>query len=71
MEIGVLKIRRFQINMRRVSIWLNFGMSWCTFFFLHRDNKFKRASVTIVLFLLLGRKQVIALRYVMNVQLHL
>ena len=41
-------------------------MSWCTFFFLHRDNKFKRASVTIVLFLLLGRKQVITLRYVMD-----
>jgi len=36
------------------------------FFLLYRDNKFKRTSVTIVLFLLLGRKQVITLRYVMD-----
>ena len=67
MEIGVLKIRRFQINMRRVSIWLNFGMSWCSFFPYIQITNLNE----LVLFLLLGRKPVIALRYVMKVQLHL
>jgi hypothetical protein len=36
------------------------------FFPLYRDNKFKRAYVTVVLSPLLRRNQVITLRYVMK-----